>query len=77
MAKRKSKPSKHGAQNQIVGKVSKIQKGDIMSLIKFQILEPGQMAAVITTESLNGMQLAVGDKVELMVKAVHVLPVKL
>jgi molybdate transport system regulatory protein len=34
------------------------------------------MASVLTTESLEELGLKVGDTVELLVKAVHVLPVK-
>jgi molybdate transport system regulatory protein len=35
------------------------------------------MSSVITTESVEDMNLKVGDEVELIIKAVHVLPVKL
>ena len=68
---------KHGARNQLKGKVTSIKKGDIMSLVKFEITAPAQMASVITTESADGLELKIGDEVELIVKAVHVLPVKL
>jgi molybdate transport system regulatory protein len=34
------------------------------------------MASVITTESVNDLGLKVGDQVQLIVKAIHVLPVK-
>lgn len=67
---------KAGARNQILGKVTSVKKGDIMSLVKFEITSPTSMASVITTESLEEMQLNVGDEVELVVKAIHVLPVK-
>ena len=67
---------KTGAQNQIQGKVISIQRGDVMSLIKFEVTTPARMASVITTESVEELELKVGDQVQLMVKAVHVLPVK-
>ena len=67
---------KFGAQNQIVGKVISIQRGDVMSLVKFDVTMPARMASVITTESVEELDLEVGDQVRLMVKAVHVLPVK-
>jgi molybdopterin-binding protein len=67
---------KIGAQNQISGKVISIQRGDVMSLVKFEVTTPTRMASVITTESVDELGLAVGDRVQLMVKAVHVLPVK-
>ena len=46
-----------------------------MRLVKFDVA-PCEMASVLTTESLNEMDLKVGDKVSLVVKAVNVLPVK-
>ena len=67
---------KIGAQNQISGKVISIQRGDVMSLVKFEVTTPTRMASVITTESVDELALEVGDRVQLMVKAVHVLPVK-
>ena len=67
---------KVGAQNQISAKVISIQRGDIMSLIKFEVTAPARMASVITTESVGELELKVGDQVQLMVKAVHVLPMK-
>jgi molybdate transport system regulatory protein len=67
---------KYGARNRIQAKVKSIKKGDIMSLIKFEVTVPAEMASVLTTESLDDLQLKVGDKLELIVKAIHVLPVK-
>jgi len=67
---------KVGAQNQIVGKVVSVKRGDVMSLVKFEVTMPARMASVITTESVDDLDLKVGDQVQLMVKAVHVLPVK-
>ena len=67
---------KHGARNDIKAKVTSIKRGDIMSLIKFEVVAPTQMASVITTESVDALELKVGDAVELIVKAIHVLPVK-
>ena len=67
---------KYGARNAIHAKVKSIQRGDIMSLVKYEITVPAGMASVITTESLDELSLRVGDEVRLIVKAVHVLPVK-
>jgi molybdate transport system regulatory protein len=67
---------KHGARNQISATVTSIQKGDVMSLIKFAVTTPADMASVITTESVGELDLKVGDRVQLLVKAVHVLPLK-
>lgn len=67
---------KAGARNQIRAKVTEVKKGDIMSLIKFTIPAESRMGSVITTESAEEMGLRPGDEVTLVVKAIHVLPVK-
>jgi molybdate transport system regulatory protein len=67
---------KYGARNQLVGTVTTVQNGDVMSLVKFEVTGPGQMASVLTTESVKEMGLKPGDQVRLIVKAIHVLPVK-
>ena len=67
---------KYGAQNQIKATVTSVKKGDIMSLIKFTVTPPTGMASVITTESAEALGLKAGDEVQLIVKAIHVLPVK-
>lgn len=66
---------KYGARNAVAGEVKSVTKGDVMSLVKFDVA-PCEMASVLTTESLQEMDLRVGDKVSLVVKAVNVLPVK-
>ena len=67
---------KYGARNQISARVTSVQRGDVMSLIKFSVTTPADMASVITTESVADLDLKVGDQVQLLVKAVHVLPMK-
>ncbi len=67
---------KHGARNSVKAKVKSIKKGDIMSLIKFEVMLPADMASVITTESVDELGIKVGDEVKLAIKAVHVLPYK-
>ncbi len=67
---------KYGARNKLTAKVTSVKKGDVMSLVNFEVIEPAQMASVLTTESLEDLALAVGDEVQLVVKAIHVLPVK-
>ena len=67
---------KYGARNQIKARVTSVKKGDVMSLVKFDLTNPAQMASVLTTESLEHLNLKVGDELELIVKAIHVLPVK-
>ena len=67
---------KTGARNSIGGKVKSIKEGDVMSLVKFDVTAPHEMASVLTTESVKDMGLKVGDHVILVVKAIHVLPIK-
>jgi molybdate transport system regulatory protein len=67
---------KYGARNKVTGKVKAVKKGDVMSLIKFDVNGPAEMASVVTTESLEDLGLSIGDEVKLVVKAIHVLPVK-
>ncbi|OIP35442.1 MAG: molybdenum-binding protein [Deltaproteobacteria bacterium CG2_30_66_27] len=67
---------KYGARNQITGKVTDVKRGDVMSLVKFAVEVPAAMASVITTESLDDLALKPGDIVRLVIKAIHVLPVR-
>ena len=67
---------KYGARNRIKAKVKSIKSGDVMSLVKFDVTTPHEMASVLTTESVEHLQLAAGDEIELVIKAIHVLPVK-
>lgn len=67
---------KVGARNRIVGKVTRIEKGGVMSLVKLEIPEKSHMGSVMTLESLEEMGLKEGDEVEVVVKAVNVLLLK-
>lgn len=66
----------YGARNKIHAEVTKVKSDDIMSLVKFEVKGPCEMASVLTTESLEELNLKPGDTVELVIKAIHVLPVK-
>ncbi len=67
---------RYGARNNIKARVTSIKTGDVMSLVKFDVSEPSKLASVLTTESVGDLQLKVGDEVHLVIKAIHVLPVK-
>jgi molybdopterin-binding protein len=67
---------KYGARNNITAKVTSITSDKVMSLVKFEVTVPAQMASVLTTESLQELNLKIGDQVQLVVKAINVLPVK-
>jgi molybdopterin-binding protein len=67
---------KYGARNQIRAKVKSVKSDEIMSLVKFEVTEASEMASVLTTESVKELKLKKGDEVRLIIKAIHVLPVK-
>jgi molybdate transport system regulatory protein len=67
---------KYGARNKLKASVASVKKGDIMSLVKFTVNDPCEMASVLTTESVEELGLKPGDQVQLVIKAIHVLPVK-
>jgi len=67
---------KYGARNKITARVTSIKSDPVMSLVKFDVNGPTKMASVVTTESVQELDLKVGDTVQLVVKAIHVLPVK-
>ena len=66
----------YGARNKITAKVKSIKKGDVTALVKYKVTKPSEMASVLTTESVESLDLKIGDEVQLIIKAVHVLPVK-
>ena len=67
---------KYGARNRIQAKVKRVKRGDVMSLVKFDVTIPHEMSSVLTTESVEYLQINPGDDIELVIKAIHVLPVK-
>jgi molybdopterin-binding protein len=67
---------RYGARNRVRAKVKAVKTGDVMSLVKFEVTEPGEMSSVLTTESVEYLNLQVGEEVHLVIKAIHVLPVK-
>jgi len=58
---------KVGARNQLKARVTAIKRGDVMAQIKFVIPAESVMGSVITTESLDELDLQVGDEVEVYV----------
>ena len=72
----KKEQMKAGARNNISAKITSIISDKVMSLIKFEVTAPAKMASVVTTESVEDLGLKVGDNVQLLIKAIHVIPVK-
>ena len=67
---------KYGVRNSMKATVTKVKKGDIMSQISCKRAEPGTMTSILSTESLEELNLKEGDQVVLLVKAIHVIPAK-
>jgi len=67
---------KYGAGNQLEGKVTAIKRGTVMSQVQVAIPARSAMKAVMTLDTLKGMNLKKGDKVQVIVKAVNVILVK-
>jgi len=67
---------KAGARNQLRARVVSVKKGDIMAQVHFTIVSGNAMSSVLTVDSLDELDLKPGDEVTLLVKAIHVLPVK-
>jgi len=53
---------KYGARNAVSARVKSVKRGDVMSLVKFEVTTPAAMASVLTTESLEEMALKPGDE---------------
>ncbi len=67
---------KYGARNQLMGTVTEIKRGMVMSQIKFTVPDGAAMSSVITVESLDELGIKEGDKVKAVIKAINVLLVK-
>ena len=67
---------KFGARNQIEATVTTVKTGDVMSQVGLKIDGPSLMSSVMTTESMQDLGIKPGDKVKVIVKAIHVLVAK-
>lgn len=67
---------KFGARNQIVGTVTAIKRGNVMGQVSLDVEGPIAMSSVMTVDSIEDLKLKKGDKVRVIVKAIHVLLAK-
>ena len=65
--------SKLSARNQIVGKVTRVKKGEIVGLVEIELTVPAKITAVITEDSIENLGLKVGDEVNAVIKATEVM----
>ena len=61
------------ARNQLEGKITNVEKGAVMSIVKFEISEPGVITAAITKESVEKLGLSEGDDVTAIIKSTEVI----
>lgn len=66
---------KIGARNKGQATVKAIKKGGVMAQVDLDVTAH-EMSSVLTNDSLDELGLKVGDKVRVVVKAIHVLLVK-
>jgi len=67
---------KIGARNQLTGEITEIKRGAVMGEVKLKIPADSNMASVMTLESIDDLDLRPGDRVRVIVKAIHVLLLK-
>ena len=68
---------KHGARNDLVGKVTELNaSGGVMAQAKVTLSGEFTISSVMTKESLEALDISEGDNVRVIVKAVNVLLVK-
>ena len=65
-----------GARNRLMATVTEIKRGSVMCQVKVKLAGGEDMESVMTLDSLSDMNLKVGDKVRVAVKAVNVLLLK-
>ena len=61
------------ARNQIKGKVTAIERGPIHSKVRIEIGGGNQLTAVISTEAVDDLKLAVGQACFAVIKATSVM----
>ncbi len=66
---------KTSARNLIEGKITNIETDKIMAMVKVEI-KPAVLTSVITKESIDDLNLKVGDHITVMVKSTSVMLVK-
>lgn len=67
---------KYGVRNALNATVVHVKEGDIMSQVECRLDAEGNLSAVLSTDSVKDLNLKEGDSIKLLVKAIHVIPVK-
>ena len=66
---------KTSARNMITGKIVSVETDKIMAKVRVEI-QPATLTSVITKDSVDDLNLRVGDTVKVMVKSTSVMIVK-
>jgi molybdopterin-binding protein len=64
---------KLSARNNLKGKVVSVEKGIITAKVKVEITAPATITSVITKESVEDLDIKVGDEVAVVVKSTEVM----
>jgi molybdate transport system regulatory protein len=67
---------KISARNRLKGVVKSVEKGDIVSKVKMEIISPATITALISTEAVEDLNIKASDKVEAVIKATEVMVAK-
>jgi molybdopterin-binding protein len=67
---------KTGARNDMQGEVVEIKRDGLMGLAKVKVSGEALLSSVMTVDSIEELALKPGDKVRVVVKAIHVLLIK-
>ena len=66
----------YGTRNFFQAKITGIKRDSVMCQIDYEVAGGHKMSSVITCDSADFMGLKVGDEVDLIIKAINVIPVK-
>ena len=64
---------KLSATNQIKGKISALKEGVVNTSVDLEVAGGDKISAIITNESLKGLDLKVGDSVTALIKATQII----
>jgi molybdopterin-binding protein len=67
---------KISARNHLKGKVTSLEKNEIMALVKIKVTGPAEITALVSREAVDDLKIKVGDDVEAVVKATEVMIAK-
>lgn len=67
---------KISARNRIKGKIKLVEKGVVTAKIRIEISTPTIVTALITREATEELNLKIGDKIEVVIKATEVIVAK-